>query len=261
MAPLKFEEHSRHKLDQRKIDPSPEGWERLSAQLSANEKSKKRGFVWYGVAAAFIGILVLSILQTKPEEWQFDDPNASVEIPVNTEIENQQNSKTLRNDVHIGNEVTNANVTLQDTDTPKSAVAIETIDAKEEVLDHTMIQETPIQAVVENNTMLEDKIIEIEMTKQTEKIIQEKITEVLAEVSLLEEGNALATDMEVDSLLRSAQREILASTIFNEDQSVDASALLLEAERELDRSFRDQIFEALKSGYFKAKTAVANRNN
>ena len=146
---------------------------------------------------------MLSILQTKPEEWQLDDPNASVEIPVNTEIENQQNSKTLRNDVHIGNEVTNANVTLQDTDTPKNAVVVETADAKEEVLDHTMVQETTMQVVVENNTMLEDKIIEIEMTKQTEKIIQEKITEVLAEVSLLEEGNALATDMEVDSLLRS----------------------------------------------------------
>jgi len=57
------------------------------------------------------------------------------------------------------------------------------------------------------------------------------------------------------------KKESLVSKIVSEDGVVDASALLLEAEQELDRSFRDQIFDALKSGYLKAKTAVANRNN
>ncbi|PHQ62576.1 MAG: hypothetical protein COC08_00130 [Maribacter sp.] len=69
------------------------------------------------------------------------------------------------------------------------------------------------------------------------------------------------TDAEVDSLLRKAQEEILANKIFGEDYSVDAMALLNEVEDELDQSFRDQIFETLKIGFLKVRTAVANRNN
>jgi len=38
-------------------------------------------------------------------------------------------------------------------------------------------------------------------------------------------------------------------------------ALLTEVEGELDQSFRDQIFEKLKSGFLKVRTAVADRNN
>jgi len=35
---------------------------------------------------------------------------------------------------------------------------------------------------------------------------------------------------------------------------------LAEVEDELDESFRDQIFDALKTGYLKLRTAVADRN-
>jgi hypothetical protein len=37
-------------------------------------------------------------------------------------------------------------------------------------------------------------------------------------------------------------------------------ALLNQAETELDLSVRDQLFEALKSGYLKVRTAVADRD-
>jgi len=49
--------------------------------------------------------------------------------------------------------------------------------------------------------------------------------------------------------------------VFQDNGKVDAMALLIEVEDEIDQSFRDRIFKKLKDGLFKARTAIANRNN
>jgi len=88
-------------------------------------------------------------------------------------------------------------------------------------------------------------------------MINAKISEMIAQVNLIED----VSDAEVDSLLRLAQKEILKEKIYRNNGSVDAMALLTEAEDELDQSFRDRIFLKLKDGFFKARTAIASRNN
>ena len=44
-------------------------------------------------------------------------------------------------------------------------------------------------------------------------------------------------------------------------KTVDANALLQDVESDLQQSFRNKIFEALKNSYETIKTAVAERNN
>ena len=44
-------------------------------------------------------------------------------------------------------------------------------------------------------------------------------------------------------------------------ETVDAMALLAEAETEMDQTFREQLFIKLKNGFNKVRTAVADRNN
>ena len=77
----------------------------------------------------------------------------------------------------------------------------------------------------------------------------------------MEDGKESVTDAEVDSLLRHAQRELLADKAFNESNGVDAQELLAGVEDELNKSFRDQVFEKHKNGFVKVRTAVADRNN
>ena len=79
-------------------------------------------------------------------------------------------------------------------------------------------------------------------------------------IDVLESKNTEVTDTEIDSLLRQAQREILEDKIFGKDNTVDAIALLADVEKELDKSFRDEIFDALKDGFIKVRTAVADRD-
>jgi hypothetical protein len=75
------------------------------------------------------------------------------------------------------------------------------------------------------------------------------------------EQSSQVTDAELDSLLRNAQEAIVREQLFNTDKTVNAIALLTEVEDELDQSFRTQIFQSLKTGFLKVRTAVADRNN
>ncbi len=145
----------------------------------------------------------------------------------------------------------------------------ETLESKEELKDPGIISKsTPIKLGLEEK--LQDAIV-MEPNRQelkevdnpiqlSDNLLNAKIAEVVAQVALLEQAAQL-TDSEVDSLLLIAQQDILRQRIFNGDKTVDAMALLTEVEDELDQSFRDQIFQSLKTGFLKVKTAVADRNN
>lgn len=90
--------------------------------------------------------------------------------------------------------------------------------------------------------------------------METKIAEIVAQVDFLEKKNGAVTKAEIDTLLRQAQKEILEHKVFYKGNTIDAMALLVDVEDELDQSFRDRIFEALKEGYTKVRTAVADRN-
>ena len=126
------------------------------------------------------------------------------------------------------------------------------VKTKVEVLEKEALSETLVAVPNEVQVPLRDASVEI---------INTKLLQVLAQVDVLEQDNEELTDAEVDALLRSAQEEILTDKLFRDNHSIDAMALLSEVEGELDKSFRDQIFESLKSGFFKVRTAVADRNN
>jgi hypothetical protein len=93
-----------------------------------------------------------------------------------------------------------------------------------------------------------------------EKLIQSKLEEVIAATS---KNDKISGD-EVDALLAQAASEISRerdrSQFYNSNNEISANALLAEVEDEIYQSFKAKVFEVLKEGYLKAKTAVANRN-
>ena len=91
-------------------------------------------------------------------------------------------------------------------------------------------------------------------------VIDNKISDIVAQVEQLEQKNKVVTDEEIEALLLKAQHEITTQQIL-QSNTVNASALLLDVESELDESFKDRVFEALKTGFEKLKTTVAERDN
>ena len=248
MAPNKFEKHIKKKLQEREIRPSTNAWEKLSKKLDdASPQPKKKVHIWYGIAASFIGLLIVSVLYFNFEgtvnttEVQIvDTDDKATEINVNDEIvvekdiedavvDNNQMKQSPANDVKKENQI------------PELKNQITSVEEIDTVIDPAG-----------------EKAVSPDAFK--EEIINTKIWEIVAAVDSLEQNNTALTNAAVDDLLRNAQEEILRDKLFNQSGSVDAMALLIEVEDELDQSFRDQIFESLKAGFLKVRTAVADRN-
>lgn len=244
MAPNKFEKHIKKELEQREIQPSAKAWERISSELEASSQPKKKNYFWY-VAASLIGLLIASTVYFKSSGEPIEQSIQVVENPDRAEEGTQGIVETT---VEV--------VSEQFVDHDEAVEEQET----NEPMKSNQVQDTKkVLAEVGQDKTMKDKL-ELPLEK-SEELINTKIWEVVAQVDLLEQQNEALTDAEVDSLLRKAQQEILSNRLFRDDRSVDAMALLSEVEDELDKSFRDQIFESLKSGFIKVRTAVADRNN
>ncbi|MCE2614188.1 hypothetical protein LVD13_14530 [Flavobacteriaceae bacterium D16] len=253
MAPDKFEQYVKEKMRQREITPSDEAWNKIAGQLPDKEEKRKRPLVWYSIAASFVGILIITLYFTQSTKPVLESPEQIVATEENADETNVKDELPV-----IGTPEAEQPEILAVTPDLQEGSREEGLDPDKEMIPMPVEEEL---ASMDVNSESEQNIPPGEMQLKEELIIQAKITEVVAEVRLLELNNDALTRMEVDSLLRKAQGELLQEQIFMEDRSVDAMALLNEVEDELDRSLRDQIFDRLKSGFNKVRTAVADRNN
>ena len=246
MAPNKFENHIKKQLVDREMRPSSDAWLKLSNRLdeTAIEQPKRRNYFWYAVAACVVGLIILSAVffNATPILSETNIQIVEYDKEVFKKADDFPETKTQRNAVEV---VSTEGVV-------EEKLENKVVKTKVEVLEKDALTETLVAMSNE---------IQVPLKDASEEIINTKLLQVLAQVDALEYDNEELTDAEVDSLLRRAQEEILIDKLFRENHSIDAMALLSEVESELDKSFRDQIFESLKSGFFKVRTAVADRNN
>lgn len=239
----KLEKHIKNTLEERRISPSSGTWDKISSQVTVVEKPNRTKWLVYAVAASFIGILLVSVFFFKSE-------NIS-DNTIQVAEQNEQKEELIQQKEQDFNpkEIEENRLEVTKVDTQKQP--------KE---NRTGNQTTPLDQQKEITEISYKQPLRDEVLKDPNILIAQKVNEVVAQVELLEIINDEVSNAEVDSLLRAAQRQILTERIFKSDK-VDALALLTEVEDELDESFRDQIFDALKDGYFKLRTAVADRNN
>lgn len=245
MAPLKFEEHIKEKLDKREIQPSARAWDEISSILHTHPEKRQRNFVWYAMAASFTGILIISLFYLNNDR-DFNEVAPHVADTENKE-ETQTISQPFQRDTPSNGSVVTSEKENQTKIFPAEVAQKKDLNDPKSTLLITSEERNP-----SNKKAL--------ASATTEEVINSKIAEVIAKVDELTNHNHTVTDNEIDSLLRQAQRDILRTKLLGEDRTISAMVLLSEVEDELDMSFRDQILESLKNGYFKVRTAVADRN-
>ncbi len=243
MAPVEFEKQIKERLDERRIDPSSDAWEKISDRLENKTGSKKTYYYRYAVAAMLVGVLLAVYwFYQSPEKLPLDA------VPV---VESPATLPEKRNTSDSNSESISPTAIADDSREEDLKASEKEYQDQEQVskkADHFTSQD------------MENTSIAIETEQDTDAFINAKIDEVVAQVTSMEEEREAITAAEVDSLLRNAQKELLADKEFREVQTVDASSLLAGVEDELDKSFRDQVFEKLKTGFIKVRTAVADRN-
>jgi hypothetical protein len=256
MEPNNFEKHIKKQLEKREIPPSSQAWQKVVDRLDVTPRPRSNRFFWYGIAASFAGLLVISLVY-----WGSQRPIANPDIEVvDTDKENSRVDDTLKKardekTFQDGNPVVDAN---GDLDAEKPLEEPISFPNEEKTIKEENLED--IKTIIASANTKGDTETEI-LSKDSEDIINAKIAEVVAQVDVLKQKNRTVSDSEVDSLLQKAQREIIAEKLFRDNGKVDAMALLTEVEDELDQSFRDHIFERLKTGFMRVRTAVADRNN
>ncbi|MDT0646192.1 hypothetical protein RM545_05785 [Zunongwangia sp. F260] len=263
MAPNKFEKHIKEQFEKRQISPSEDSWDKLSRRLDAEEK-KSSGISrkwWMGIAAAAVTALLIGTFVLKT-----DISNTSPSIVDNPTEEIEENKAAPENANYRPEErIASEENEVEDLSEAKFNSAEEkNVQKPEKAVNNTQIVAVAAEIPKKNeeNTINESRMptSEEELTKN--EILKSKLEQIIAEVAAKEAQGPELTNNEVDQLLASAAKEISKSSQFRYTAgSVDALSLLADVEEELDASFREKVFDMLKDGFVKARTAVAARND
>lgn len=253
MAPIKFEEHLKEKLEKRTIQPSDEAWKTLANRLDQHHENKNRKtFWWLGFAASIVGITLVAILV-------FDGLESTSIKPTVVDVENQEEVKSEA--------VASENVeTTQLENTTNHDQEQKSSTQEKPIPEETKTLKTPVvlkEAVASTDVKEQEPAMNsLENPVKPSDFEQSKLNEVVAKIQRLNAENEGITEAELDALLKLAEREILTNRTYNAaTKTVDAKALLEGVEAELEQTFRTKVFEALKNSYVTVKTAVAERNN
>ena len=261
MAPMKFEEQLKDKLEQRTIEPSSNTWQKLSDKLDANESKKNNKGFWYlGIAASIVGIILITNLFNKGNinivEPTIVNTNNNYSEPININSEDKIVTKDKKMLFNETEKAASENITRE---THKKQLnkkpALKQKLNKEQ---HKLILNKTDEMVVAKNLKETSKEAIIKPLSFEDK----KANEVVAQIQTMQQSREV-TNAEIDALLNAAQREISFKKLYNENtKTIDANALLLSVENDIEElSFRTRVFEMLKTGYNEVKTVVANRNN
>lgn len=237
MAKKSVEKKMREVLQERTFSPSENAWNKIEVQLGSALVTPKKGYLAYGIAAGFVGILFVSI-------FYLSQQGAEV-------IPSQEVVKTTNNDLDVPNTLEIQEPLEEKLNNTGGLVLKEPMQKRTQLSNEVLVQ----RAVLPE--LREEKLVEDFVSLEK---VDTKIAEVMTQVAILEQTQGAISDATVDSLLRTAQKELLGERMLKASQSVDALALLSDVEDELNQSFRDQLFEKLKDGYIKVRSAIAYRN-
>ncbi len=274
MAPIKFEEHIKEKLEDRRIEPSMAGWERISGQLEMQQgKKRSKRVLWMSIAASFVigvGLAALFLQENTTavspvvdaseqsntqEDLEYSDQEAPIPI-IDNQIEEEQVVDVIIPTRRASQE-TKATLKKQQTQNPKPE-SYKPQPNRKRYQEAVAVQEK--QTLGDKSSSTINDGTKTSMVNELDIAIAAKVEAVVAAVDIKES----VTDQEIEELLLSAQREIISKQLRNEigGTSLDANALLLDAEYAVDPdTFKDKVFKSIKKEFNKAIEAVANKDN
>lgn len=242
MGKNRFDSHIKQKFDSRKITPNTEVWSRIAIEVLHTSKQQVSISGYFSKNwTRYAAVLVVLLLASWPVYKGVINTTEVVVLAPTSAVDSVQVSP-IKKQIEFESEVKLVERNLQkNTVTAPAAV-------------HSSVKEISIMATLDT----EEKADVIPVL--LDDVIASNIAMVLEETNALLAANNEVTDAEIDSLLRSAEARVYLERKLNVSSKTDALTLLNEVEMELDASFREQLFNTLKSGFLKARTALADRN-
>ncbi|WP_458627697.1 hypothetical protein [Winogradskyella sp. PC D3.3] len=264
MAPIKFEENIKDKLEKRTLSPSSEAWSKLSERLEADEKKSKAPiFWWLSIAAGLLIMVAISVQFFNSNESE----NVRPQIVEEESVDNQLNNEMLKSSPKASIEIANEDNSVERSESKKAELPI---NKTSKIIDYKTVvskkSEPKTQLADQTNSTDEGGRVNQDrsLNNEAQDLLEEaKLKLAVSDaIASLKTEEVAVTDQEIDSLLKVVSKELFKETLRSETtKTVDANALLMSVEDEMGQSFRSRVFEALKESYETVKTAVADRNN
>lgn len=237
MRPGKFENKVKKLLGEREIKPSAQSWERLEQRLEKKGEKRRPFLLWITSAAAIAAIFFVlgtyfnpsipleepQMVEQEPEQPVLEEKISEpeiIQIAASEEEEDLEEEQKSSAEKPVKNTIFGA--------------PVEKTSEKEMLLASEMPSEAPEEVKPEREVRLAGNKLKINTHKNP----------------------SVVTDNEVEALLLLATAELKSDPTF----TVNSKDLLNQVEYELEQSFRQKVFEVVKEGLSKAKTAVANRD-
>ena len=248
---MKWEDNIKETFEKRTIQPSYKSWDTLADKLDVYDRNKSKKIYWrMGIAASVAAILFTVTVF-------FSGNRNEIKAPVVVDAQEQVDDQLIP--------MEKLPVEIQIADSQKDDERPEQIDKNTTNKELVKKQKDVTPTIKQHSAVakIEKEIIEPLATNLQKEILEDKkVTEIVAQIQNLKSKGQTVTDADIEALLVQAQKEIRYQTMAQEGALVvDANALLKDVESDLQQSFRNKIFEALKNSYVTVKTAVAERNN
>ena len=239
MAPNKFEKQLKDTLERRTIAPSKIAWSQLDTQLDVQKNKQKFPFWWFSIAATFLGVfLAIFVFNDKPDPINVVIEDVKKEILLPSEI-NQINKQNKVTKIITSPELVVDKVNVKPknkTVTNKNKATIQSVQA----------EKSNVVLVVNDKIKSEDKAT-IASTTNSEKPIDKT-------------SQTTTITSEADLLLKEAYSDVQDNYNTYIPEKIDANSLLEDVEMKSEKSLKNRLFHAVKSGYETLKTTVAERD-
>lgn len=237
MEPNKLEKQFREQLNSREIKPSEIAWDKLDAMLNVAEKKPKRNFKWIYAAATVLGFLLVSTVYFNRFETLKINKNTPIVLEEKRDLDNLEKPKRI-NEVS-NNQIKEKPLKQQNIicigNTNLSNLPKQVNSKEEEVL---LINKSKENVVAVNSSEKEND----QSIRRNRYISAEKL---LAEVS-----NTKYETKAIEKTLEKTRSAI----------SVNPNDLLLNAETELNQSYRESALDRFNKKLNAVKTVIVNRN-
>lgn len=241
--------HKNH-LQKRTIQPSEDAWNTLEKRLSDFEKTKKQNkWTFLRYAAAIIIFVAVGVYFFGNKEKQIEIVEQPVlkvkEHKIQPKIQENQNVIATLEEEIPNKIVQNAKVKNAINIQQSNQIAVSKISNKFEVDDKALVAE----AVVNTQTLGIDTLE------------NQKIKEFVALVENIKKEKGEVTDLEIDQLLVAAQKSLITARKTGQNNKFNSADLLADVEYDLDKDFKNRLFEAIVNTLKEPKNIFVIRDN
>jgi len=217
----KFKNDIQQKFSQREIQPTDEAWGKIAGELATSKSStSKRLWLWSGIAAGFIGLLVLLTPL-------YFSTNEALPV-VNSEKKSTQDTYKLQDQITSVNQLIPKGI-------QKLPVQFSGINSISKV-PRTVTSSHPTAIQLKANSLLAEVEQELENDRFTQKNINE-----------------------VDDLLAQARANLTSKEDRELIDKLSAEQLLAEIDLEDTNSFKDKVWSLIESNFKELKTSLGAR--